>query len=135
MAHTITAPGYVRTRGLGTPSALLIGRTDFFEQLETDIDDVFFDQAEFGETLSYYHTTLSKWETYKTLFDDPHVSMQSGADAEFNTLRPQAQMQESKLIHPIQKSDKVIMRGVRYSIDDFISDGVGITTIYMHKQK
>jgi hypothetical protein len=135
MAFTVTPSGISRTRGQGAPSALLIGRTDFFEQLETDIDDVFFNQTEFGETVNYYHDALSTWQIYKTLFDNPHVSMQFGADAEFNTNRPQVQLQESKFIHPLEKNDEVIVRGVRYFVDDVVSDGVGVSTVYMHRKK
>lgn len=114
---------------------LLVGRTDFFSQLEDDINGVFFNQTEFGETLHYYHAKLDEWTTYRTLYDDPHSSAQFGSEAEFNTMRPQVQIQESKLAHPITKQDQVKIQDIRYTVDDYISDGVGITTLYLHRLK
>jgi hypothetical protein len=94
---------------------------------------VFFSQAEFGESVSYYHSQIGTWATYKTIFDDPHTNMNFGTDSEFNSIRPQWQLQESKMAAPFTRGDKILSRGVTYDIADFVSDGVGVTTFFGHK--
>ena len=130
MAFTLSPIGYSRARSFGVGSVVLIGRSGFFSQLEADIDSVFFSQLEFGESIQYYHYSIDEWKTYKTIFDNPHTSLSAGVESEFNTIRPQWQLQESKMAASFGRGDKLLCRGVTYDIVDYISDGVGVTTFY-----
>jgi hypothetical protein len=135
MSFTISPAGYLRTRGTGTPPVVaVIVLTLFQSQLETDIDSVFFAQNEFGKTVQYLHAGDTVWQTYKVIFDDPQASMNYSGPSDFNSLRPQVQLQESKLKQPIKAGDVIKMDGLEYQNETYISDGVGITTLYMHRR-
>lgn len=135
MAFTANPITITRVRNIGTISALLVGRTFFENQIMVDdLDNVFFNQTEFGETVQLYHYNLKKWESYKDIFDDPHVSAQLGSAAEFNTIRPQFQIIKSKLLAPITKKDRVSRRGIERFIEDIVDDGTGVITVYMRRK-
>lgn len=132
MAFTANMVGLSANEAVGIVTAVHEVRTDFFAQIyDTDIDSVFFNTAEFGETVSYYHSSIGVWETYKDLFDNPDTSLKFGPTANFKSIKPQVQLQESRLKHGILKQDKIVSRGIMYHVENFISDGVGISTVYM----
>ena len=135
MSFTVSPSGYLRTRGIGIPPVIaVIVLTTFQGQLETDINSVFFAQNEFGKTVQYLHAGDTVWQTYKVIFDNPQASMNYGGESDFNSLRPQIQLQESKLKQPIGVGDVIKMDGLEYQNETYISDGVGITTLYMHRR-
>lgn len=132
MAFTVTPPGFSATPTWGTPAVYHPGLNDFQQLLYvTDLDNVFMNVEEFGITISYYHSSLDRWVDYPVIFDDPYASQNMGAENEFNSIRPQFQVSEARLEHRILKKDKCIINGINYLIEDFQSDGVGVTTVYM----
>ena len=132
MAFTANVSGIVATPTVGVVSAQSTVLNDFQQLLYVnDLNSVFFNTAEFAITISYYHSSLSEWTNYQAIFDDPHTSFSMGANVDFNTLRPQLQLYESALKHRILKRDLCIVNSVQYHIDDFVSDGVGVTTCFL----
>jgi len=134
MAQTATFAGIARTRETGIPTITLFVRDDFAAQLETDMDQVFIqaagvDFAENGE-MQYTHRTGEE-RNYPVIFDNSHASANVRTSAEFSSIRPQVQIQETKLARPIQHDDKAVIRGITYKVEDFVSDGVGVTTIFL----
>jgi hypothetical protein len=124
--------GVVAVSVLGIPSAEQLTKTDF-EQLiyVDDLANTFFSAEEVSHTrVRYYFSALGKWKNYDLIWDDPHASVAVGEN-EFNTLRPQFQIPEYDLLHPIQKNDRCIVKGKEYRVDDYMSDGVGVTTVYL----
>lgn len=99
-----------------------------------DLESVFFNVNEFGETVSYYHSSLRQWSSYVILWDDPGASVNLVGETDFNTMRPQFQISESVLAHRIIKNDKVRRRGKTYIVDDYVSDGVGVTVVYLRQR-
>jgi hypothetical protein len=132
MAHTIALSGIVDLPSVGTAEVLSIALNDFQQLLYVDdMAGVFFNEDTDTISINYYHSSLGRWVPYTVIYDDPHTSANIGAGYEFNTLRPQFQVPESILSHRILKKDRCVLKGVEYRIDDFISDGVGITTVYL----
>ena len=134
MAIAISTPKVSSASQVYVPGVNVPTVSDFETQLyNADLEEVFFNQDEFASKTKvlYYHSSLGVWETYADIFDDPHTSNQLPGDAEFSTLRPQIQLIESKLKHRILKQDRCLRRGRNYFVDDFESDGVGVTTVYL----
>lgn len=104
-----------------------------FQQLlyRDDLANVFFNTNEFSETCSYYHSSLGVWQSYSVLFDDPSADVSLLGDAEFNTNRPQIQASEAVFVHRPLKNDRCRVRGKTYIVEDVVSDGVGVTTVYL----
>jgi len=110
-------------------------RDEFLHILEEDLDQVFIqsDGKEFAEnqtTVIYYHAT-GEVENYPVLFDNPSTSGDTLAEADFTLIQPQIQIQETKLQRPVQKKDQVLVRGKKYFVENFVSDGVGVSTLFL----
>lgn len=132
MAHTLTPVGILVTASLGEAATSQTVVNDFQRLLYfTDLDDVFMNLEEFAISVNYYHSSLGVWVSYPVMFDDPHASINIGGENEFNTIRPQFQISEARLKHRILKKDRCKINGIEYRVEDFISDGVGISTIYL----
>lgn len=132
MAFIVTPTGTARARGKGSPTITVFVKSDFEKMLEADLEDVFIspDNEEFNTPAVYQHTTGEN-RTYTVIFDNPGASVSVRVDAEFNTLRPHFKIQETKLARPIKKEDRVLIKGIKYHVDIFKSDGVGVTTAYL----
>lgn len=132
MTQAITADFVSRPASVLDVTLTQIGESAFFQTVyRDDLANVFFNLQEFAETGMIYHTDLAAWFTYSVLFDDPKTSMRFGTDADVTELKPQVMVATRALKAPIQKTDRVIVRGVRYQIEDIDSDGVGVTSIFL----
>jgi len=120
-----------------TPSvgvlAASIPTVNAFQNLlyKVDLENVFMNSDEFAEPISYIHSSTGEVTTYAVLFDDPQTSVKLGSGPNFNGLRPQFMISEAELSHRILKRDRCTVRGVDYGIEDFESDGVGVTTVFL----
>ena len=95
-----------------------------------DLEEICFNPEQFGEPVSVYHSSLDLWVTYTCIFDDPNAKMGFGAKAAFNSLRPQVQLIQSKLRHPILSADMFSVRNKTYTVQDTVEDGVGVVTAF-----
>ena len=129
----ITPSGFSAAPSWGTPGVYHPGLNDFQQLIYVeDLDNVFMNLEEFGISINYYHSSINQWVSYPVLYDDPFASMNLGSEGgEFNSIRPQFQVSEARLAHRILKKDKCIINGIIYLVEDFQSDGVGVTTVYL----
>lgn len=105
---------------------------DFQDLLyDTDLADVFMNLEEFGESISYTHSGAEVTTLYAVLFDDPSTSVKIGQAPGFVGSHPQFMISEAALLHSILKRDTCIVKGKTYGIEDFESDGVGVTTVFL----
>jgi len=124
-------PGIVDDTHQGVPTVNAIAVSEFEQLLyHDDLENVFFNTDEFAITISYYHSSLNKWTSYAVIFDDPYAAVTLN-QIDFTSIRPQFQVAESKLLHPILKNDRCKIKGVEYRIEDYSQDGVGVTTVYL----
>lgn len=131
MSFTITATPLSASTIINSPSIDKISRNAFQELLYcTDLQNIFLNLNEFAIEIDYYHSSMDLWKKYNVLFDDPHASFGVG-EGQFNTLRPQIQLKECGLLNRILKNDKVKIKNITYRIEDFVSDGVGVITVYL----
>lgn len=138
MAILINPPGINRGGAVGTPFVVTYQRDEFLDMLEDDLETVFMgpdgqDFAENQSTVKYLHRGDKVAVNYSVIFDDPHTSQNVGAMAEFNSLKPQFMIQQTKLKKPISKNDMVTVRGVKYKVDDYQADGVGVMTLFLRR--
>ena len=135
MAFTITPTGIPAERALGTPAVLYFIRTEFQSIMEQDMEMAMFgtdgqDFAEKQNTVIYTHVS-GEIGNYSVIFDKAYASQGFQSDTEFNGLKPQFMVQETKLLRSVQHKDTVSIRGNIYNVEDYHSDGVGVTTVYL----
>ena len=138
MAIQLDMIGIYRGGTVGTPSLSYYKKDTFLNILENDLSTTFLgsggrDFTEDDSTVNYYHSSLNKVVNYPAIFDNPHVSQKVNIGADFNGIRPQIQVQETKLKAIIRKEDTVTVRGVNYAVEDYAGDGVGVVTMYLRR--
>ena len=135
MAFSIVPTGTARTRGAGSPTIKVYIRDELLDLLEDDINDVFIQPSEgdFAIDVAYTHVT-GETAVLTGIFDDPHTNVNLQSDAEFNTIKPQIRIQESKLLREIKKDDTLEVKGNLYFVENYIGDGVGIIRLFLRKK-
>lgn len=135
MSFIINPTGSARTRGSGIPTIRTFKRDTFATCLEDDLNSVFFgpDGQEFAESVVYTHTN-GNVETYSIIYDDPTRNVGFQSSAELVVEVPQFMMQTTDLKSPIQKKDRVLLRGKDYFIEDYEDNGVGVTTVFLRNK-
>lgn len=136
--QTATVSGTTAQQATGALGVTVYTRDIFAQILEQDLDQVFIGSSgqEFAEdesTIIYTHAT-GEVENYPAIYESPHSSQGVNSEAEFNGLKPSITLQDSKLVRAINKGDRVQVQGIKYYIENYITDGVGVTTIYLRRK-
>lgn len=135
MTQTATAATVTRGASAYVPEAVQLTPSAFFGTVyNTDLVSVFFSLSEFAESGMVYHSVPGVWRTYSVLFDDPKTTLKFGGDADVTELRPQIQIADSALLYPVQRADRVTVRGVSYVVEDVDADGVGVSTLFLRRR-
>lgn len=135
MTQAATAAKATRDATANAPTAAQITQSAFFATVyNSDLASVFFSLSEFAESAMIYHSVSRTWSTYSVLFDDPKTSLKFGGDMGVTELRPQIQVAEMALLYPVQKADRVMIRGVSYVVEDIDADGVGVVTVFLRRR-
>lgn len=132
MATVISITGVSASVSVGVITPIITPYNTFFDQMENDLNSVFFNTSEFSEVAIYTHKNGQN-TTYKCLYDDPTTNISISSD-ELTLIKPQIMIREKIMINPPSKGDKVIIRGIRYVVDNYMSNGVGIMTLYLVKK-
>lgn len=138
MAIELDMMGIYRGATVGTPSLGYYRKDTFLEILEDDLSSVFFgeggqDFTEDETTVTYHHSHAKLTGNYPAIYDNPHTSQKANIGAEFNSLKPQIRLQETRLRAKVRKGDTVTVRGIPYHVEDYRSDGVGVMTLLLRK--
>lgn len=134
MAQSANMVGITRTRSFGTSAAYLQVMSNLEIQMIDDFDNVFFNQSEFGRTISYLHYGLGTTETYKCLKDDPTQDIRSGSQTEILGVKPHVMLSTAHMKVKPHINDIIIKDNIRYGIDSFEDDGVGTVLIYLVRE-
>ena len=116
----------------GTYSAEVAIRSTFSKMLDEDLESTFFCEEEFAVSVPYSHKN-GPATTYSALFDNPSASAGLLSDVETLAWRPQLRIIESKLKAPPAKGDQVVVKGCRYRVTEYTSDGVGTMLIFLER--
>lgn len=138
MAVVVDIEGTTGARGQGVPVVSLYVLDKFGASLRKDLDKVFFpengqDFTDDHNTVTYTHYT-GEVGNYPLIVDNPTTTQNLNAQAEIINRKPQFRMAEHRLLRPMKKGDKVILRGVLYYVDVVENDGVGVVTAYLRRK-
>jgi len=136
MTQAVTlASSLYRAPQVNSPAVVQIGMSPFFETVfRDDLAGTFFSLSEFAESIMIRHTVTNAWLSYSALFDDPSVQVRSAGETETVDVKPSFMVSEIALKYPLEKSDRVMIRGKQYVIDEVESDGVGVLTVRVAKR-
>lgn len=129
MSFTANMVGIARTRYLGTIAAEVVAYTDFQTQLNSDLENVFFNSAEFAiNTVSYTHYGNGEVKVYTVIPDNPTQELTPGIKSSITSHKPFIKIPTHLLIQEPDPNDQIVWKGVRYFIESTEDDGVGVTT-------
>lgn len=134
MAQSANMVGITRTRYFGTSTAHLQARSDLETQMISDFDNVFFNQNEFGNTVSYNHYGFNTTQTYKCIKDDPTQDIRASSNTEILGVKPNVMLSTAHMKIKPHINDIIIKDNIRYGIDSFEDDGVGTVVIYLIRE-
>lgn len=123
--------GLTRTRGIGSITAFVIARSALELQMVNDLDECFFNNAEFAVNCTYTHYNLGTDETYKVIYDDPTQTVLEGTQTQVIALKPQIMIAISQMKQQPTMRDVITLNGIQYTIDEIENDGVGVLTLYL----
>ena len=117
------------------PSVVLTEKNDFMKQMDIDLESTFFNREEFAEKDKNKYTHVNgQVEYYSIIFDDPTTDLGLGSNVDVTLVKPQAQIIEKQLVNQVAKDDEVIIRGITYRVESYVSDGVGVTTLFLSRR-
>lgn len=134
MAFVINAVGIDITATVGAPTAEHIVPNTFMNYMDADLDSVFFNNTEFAEKkeITYKHK-IGDVAFYYAIFDDPTTNANLGGDSSALLQKPHIMIKEKIMKHTPNRGDELIVKGVRYAVDTYISNGVGIMTLFLNR--
>jgi len=135
MAQNVPVNGIDSSASVGAPDSASPGLNSFQQLLyKDDLANTFMNTSEFAIEIEVFHSRMGaggEWRTYNVIFDDPHSMNKIGDEMEFSTLKPQFMISDAELAMRILKTDRFRVNGIEYRCEDAITDGVGVTTVYM----
>jgi hypothetical protein len=132
---TINVPPASSSPVAYVPEVSACTQNDFAIGLKNDLNNIFFNSQEFAVSARYIHRLNTQTpQIYAVIFDDPHATMKAG-DGEYSSIRPQFQIAQHKLKYAISKKDEVTICGIKYIVDEYMTDGVGVVTVYLNVRK
>lgn len=130
----ISAPvSFENTSYFGVVSCFVLTKTEFEKIIENDINNVFLDTAVFGENALYTHKT-GEIVTYRAIFTDSFNSADTGTSTASGR-NVVIKIQESKLKRYPTRNDLILIRGIKYCVDDYQPDGVGMVSLFLDRYK
>ncbi len=135
MSFTLYPTGVTATTSAAPAELVLVEQNSFQMQMNDDLEAVFFNQGEFAEKAkSKYVHSNGQTEYYAVIFDTPTTNLGIASNVEVTLMKPQVQIIERQLVNAITKDDTIDVRGVSYHVENFISDGVGVTTLFLSRR-
>lgn len=129
MSFTANMIGISRTRHIGTLSVGLSGYTDFQLQLNSDLENIFFNSNEFAvNTVSYTHYGSGEVKIYNIIPDNPTRELTPGIKSEITSHKPFIRIPTHLLSQTPDSNDEIVWKSIKYYIESTEDDGVGITT-------
>ena len=135
LALNFTGAGIGSSEFFGTPVVTVIVRNEFMQLMETDLEDVFFNDTEFAITSIYEHKTGVRIPDLHIIFDEETMMVDPDTGAEILSRNPMVQAISSQFTIAPAKGDKMVIKGVRYQVIDAKPDGTGVTVFHLHHER
>jgi len=106
--------------------------TDFEIQMEADLENVFFNIAEFAVTGTYLRSGGTSYPL-KGLFNNPYQESIPGTDYGVQSQDYTFKVQDSDIVGSVGRGDVINICGMVYQVKRYEPDGVGVTVLILHK--
>ncbi len=104
----------------------------FKTDLETEIDDVFLNSAEFAETVNYQPLTGSPFDI-QVIFEDEYEGIDTESGQVINSDQPKITTKTSNfIVEPVQGDIIERAGGEKFKVSKHLPDGAGVSEILLH---
>ena len=106
----------------------------FMDQLDADLNAVFFNLAEFGELITYFPQGETIGTEIRALFDRPWSSAATGSTVDVVENRPHLTIREKDVDGgEVNSGDRFMVRGKLYRPIDDQGNGMGVIRLFLHE--
>jgi len=130
----LTGSGIPSSEGFGTPIVLAVVLNSFMTQMETDLEEGFFNDEEFADEYTYIHQNGYSFPL-TGIFDEDTVLVDPDTMASVTSRNPLFTCQTSDFKFSPTKGDKMIINGTNYQVVHAEPDGTGVSEIELHYER
>lgn len=106
--------------------------SDFTDQLENDLDKVFFNKEEFAEEVTITPYGGAPY-TIRAIFDNDYQTVDVETQQPVTSQQPAIRIHDTDLQSALNPADQFTIRGKNYTITDRQPDGVGTILILLNE--
>jgi hypothetical protein len=129
----ITPVSITSAESFGTPQVIIVQPSVFQDQMETDLEEVFYRKGEFAEDILWYHADGSI-QSFRIIFDNQYITIDPETQAPVMSNEPMFSIQTRKLVPRPAKEDYVVVRGRQYDIVEWQPDGTGVSMVTLQNR-
>jgi hypothetical protein len=133
MATNIEPTTFTFSIAAAAPSVKKIAEPGFRKQLRADLDDVFYEETEFAEPVTWVYADGTE-QTVPAIFDEEHVAADVQTGAPLISSEPQITLPLHRLNAPAGQGDKVVIRNRRFDVKEILPDGTGVATVNLLRE-
>ena len=131
--RTLTVESILSTESFGAHFVIARVLNPLFTSLESDLDEVFFNNEEFADDAQYIYNPYGPFNI-PVIFDREYVEVNPGVGAGVQMTSPTIMAQASKFRYMPNKNDRVVIRGERFRVMTAEPDGVGLFVFKLYRE-
>jgi hypothetical protein len=129
----LTPVSITSAESFGTPTIIIVRPSEFQDQMEVDLEEVFYAEGEFAEDILWYHTDGSV-QSFRVIFDNQYVTIDPQTQVPVMSSDPMFSMWTRRLAPQPAKGDYVTVRGRQYDVIEWQSDGTGVSMVTLQNR-
>lgn len=115
------------------PIVALISRDTFKRLLDSELDSVFYNTAEFAEDIIYQYRRDNTSQTISVIFDEETQAMSMDTGAPVLAEEPQFHCHSRRFQQTPRKDDRVVIRNRQFIVVDILPDGTGVVVVHLRR--
>jgi hypothetical protein len=115
------------------PSVVTVGQPGYRGQLRKDLEDVFYNEAEYAEPVTWNYADGST-QQITAIFDEEHLAMDFDTGAPAIASEPQIHVPTHKYTSTPGRGDKVVVRNRVFTVKTIEPDGTGVCVVTLLRE-
>lgn len=132
LTQTISPVGLPSDEALGTPHVTLLTRSAFEEQLDTDIENVFYNTDEFARAIMYQYASGAT-QQLDVIFDEESSSIDMATEAPVIVSEPMFHCGTRDFQHTPGKGDRCRIKERWFYVKEVHPDSTGVTVVTLRR--
>jgi hypothetical protein len=131
--QTITPTTYTAGAVSFPATVAVITRSTFQNQLRTDLEDVYYNQEEFAEDITWNYSGGAT-QTIPAIFDEEHMGSDIETGAPAIVSEPQIHVPTHMFTGRPGEGDSVLIRNRPFKVKEVLPDGTGVCVVSLLRE-